>query len=122
MEDTLDPEHDPVAYTAQLIRGFEEMHKKTVREADEIVAMYKGGNPSCLPIALGRLDKMGLQIGEYILQTSEGQWPREVLDILGLTMKHLVQAATAVKANVKAFDFVDMTLPGIVAPERGDIH
>ncbi len=120
-EDSCSPSHDPELFKEKLIYGFQEFHEKTVKKADLIRAEFKGGNPSFLFIGHNQLDELGLQVGQYIEETSEGSWPKEVLTILAQTMKYLVETATAMKSETRAFDVLDHT--GTVAiPNDGLKH
>jgi hypothetical protein len=109
----LDPNHDPVAYTEKVIRGFHEMHDKTVKQADEIVSRYKGENPSAAKLGLDKLDDLAVRIGRYIEEASDGVWPKQVLSILRATMNHLVHCKDIVQYTKRAFDVIDAANLGL---------
>lgn len=118
----MDPKHDPFAYEQKILSGFHELHDRVVAKSNEIRDRFKGANPSELPFGLNKVNELGEQVANFIEQADDGQWPREVLKILGKTMNHLVSVADQMKKQVRSFDVVDLSFRGITAPEPDIIH
>ena len=117
-----DSKHDPVEYEAKILHGFHELHIKTCHQAEEIVSRFRGENPSCTQVGLTQLNELGLLIAKYIEETDDNQWPRQVLNILGKTMRSLTEAASEIKNSAKAFDVVDLSFQGIVPSTPDVVH
>lgn len=105
-----------------VLAGFLEMKEAWLREADNVLRNYLGCDERLLPLAMDRLDRLGLEVAKYIEQADDGCWPREVLPILAQVMKGLVEKAKELELNAKskpAFILIDNSnIPLVHKPGR----
>ncbi len=108
-ESRLDPNHNVEEYTAVLVRGFEQELANTIKASDEIYEKYSRQAMPVIQIGLEQLNVLGERIGDFVMQTTNGNWPDCVLPILAKAMGYLTSMAAKLKASAKPFSVVDLT-------------
>lgn len=83
----------------KLLNDFTSLQENWIAKAEAIVKQHSG-SAKLVPLGLFDLDRIGLDVAAEVERFHAGTWPREILTLLGRTMRRLVELAQELKCSL----------------------